>query len=179
MNHSISIMSPEVMTIHEAGRKILDQINNGVWATYEEKMEFIRSVFGSLGKNCILYEPISFIAGQNLFLGDEVFVNMNVTFLDAEPIRIGDHTMIAPGCVITAAGHPVSAKERRNFTTTAAPITIGHDCWIGANTTILPGVTIGDNVIIGANSVVNKDIPSNSIYAGAPARFIRKLRNDV
>ena len=86
--------------------------------------------------------------------------------------------MIAPGCVITSAGHPVSAKDRRNFTTIAAPITIGHDVWIGANSTILPGVTIGDNVVVGANSVVNKDVLSNCIVAGAPARFIRKIRND-
>ena len=45
----------------------------------------------------------------------------------------------------------------------SAPIHIGRDCWIGANTVILRGVTIGDNVVIGANCLIYQDIPSNSI----------------
>ncbi|CDT94444.1 DapH/DapD/GlmU-related protein [Vibrio coralliirubri] len=49
----------------------------------------------------------------------------------------------------------------------------GEGVWIGANTVILPGVTIGSNVAIGANSVVTKDIPSNTVYGGVPAKFIK------
>ena len=179
MMKPFSLLSPKVMGLHDACRKVLAKINDGVWLSDEERTEYLRSVFGAIGDNCILYEPLSFVVGKNLFLGNQVFVNMNVTFLDAEPIRIGDHTMIAPGCVITSAGHAISPKERRDLTTNAAPVTIGQDCWIGANSTILPGVTIGDNVIVGANSVVNKDIPSNCVVAGAPARFIRKIVNDL
>lgn len=179
MKNTFSLLSPKVMELHDSCKKVLDRINYGVWESSEEKMEYLRSVFGAIGEDCVLYEPLSFVVGRNLFLGNQVFVNMNVTFLDAEPIRIGDHTMIAPGCVITSAGHAISPKERRNLSTNAAPVTIGQDCWIGANTTILPGVTIGDNVIVGANSVVNKDIPSNCVAAGAPVRFIRKIRNDI
>ena len=54
-------------------------------------------------------------------------------------------------------------------------IVIGNNVWIGDKTTILGGLTIGDNVIIGANSVVNHDIPSNSIAVGAPAKIIKQL----
>ena len=50
------------------------------------------------------------------------------------------------------------------------PITIGDYCWLGANVTVLPGVTIGNRCIIGAGSVVTKDVPDDSIYAGNPAR---------
>ena len=46
---------------------------------------------------------------------------------------------------------------------------------MGANSIILGGVAIGDNVMIGAGSVVTKDIPSNSVYAGDPAKFIRRI----
>ncbi|MGU3238948.1 DapH/DapD/GlmU-related protein [Photobacterium damselae] len=52
---------------------------------------------------------------------------------------------------------------------------IGNDVWIGGNASILPGVTIGDRVVIGAGSVVNKDIPSDSIAVGNPCRVIKKL----
>ena len=55
------------------------------------------------------------------------------------------------------------------------PVTIGDDVWIGANCTILPGVTIGDNVVIAARAVVTKDVPSDRLVAGVPARVIREL----
>ena len=51
-------------------------------------------------------------------------------------------------------------------------VSIGNRVFIGHNTTVLCGVTIGDDVVIGAYSLVNKDIPSNSVYAGNPAKYI-------
>ena len=53
-------------------------------------------------------------------------------------------------------------------------VTIGDNCWIGGSTTILPGVTIGNNVTIGAGSVVVKDIPSDCVAVGNPAKVIKK-----
>lgn len=55
------------------------------------------------------------------------------------------------------------------------PIKIGNNVFIGNNAIILPGVTIGDNVIIGAGAVVTRDIPSDSVAAGVPARVIKSL----
>lgn len=55
------------------------------------------------------------------------------------------------------------------------PITLGDNVYIGSNAIILPGVKIGDNVIIGAGSVVTKDIPSNEVWAGVPAKRIRSI----
>lgn len=53
------------------------------------------------------------------------------------------------------------------------PITVGSNVFIGYGTIILPGVTIGNNVVIGAGSIVSRDIPSNSVAVGAPARVIK------
>lgn len=55
------------------------------------------------------------------------------------------------------------------------PIKVGNNVFIGANSTILPGVVVGDNVIIAAGSVVSKDIPSNIIVGGVPAKFISTI----
>ena len=57
----------------------------------------------------------------------------------------------------------------------AKPVTIGNDCWFGANVVVCPGVTIGDNCVIGAGSVVTKDIPSNSVAVGNPCRVQRTI----
>ena len=53
-------------------------------------------------------------------------------------------------------------------------ITIGEDCWIGSNVTILKGVKICNNSVVGANSLVSKSIPPDEIWAGNPAKFIKK-----
>jgi maltose O-acetyltransferase len=53
-------------------------------------------------------------------------------------------------------------------------VSIGSDCWICGNATILPGVTIGNHVIIAAGAVVTKDIPDNVVAGGVPAKIIRQ-----
>lgn len=63
---------------------------------------------------------------------------------------------------------PVSAQHPRN-----TAVTIGHDVWIGANSTILSGLNLGTGSVVGAGSVVTKDVPPYAIVAGAPARIIR------
>ena len=55
------------------------------------------------------------------------------------------------------------------------PIKIGNNVFIGYGAIIMPGVVIGDNVVIGAKSLVSRDIPSNSIAVGIPARVIKSL----
>lgn len=64
-----------------------------------------------------------------------------------------------------------SKNEKKRFKF-LKPITIGSNCFIGARSFILPGTTIGDNVIIGAASVVKGSIPSNTVWAGNPAKMI-------
>lgn len=56
---------------------------------------------------------------------------------------------------------------------TAAPITIGNNCWIGSNVTILAGAEIGDNVVVGANTVICKKIPANTIVTGSNTLSVR------
>eukprot|EP00009_Paramoeba_aestuarina_P017733 CAMPEP_0201539554 /NCGR_PEP_ID=MMETSP0161_2-20130828/70467_1 /ASSEMBLY_ACC=CAM_ASM_000251 /TAXON_ID=180227 /ORGANISM="Neoparamoeba aestuarina, Strain SoJaBio B1-5/56/2" /LENGTH=62 /DNA_ID=CAMNT_0047946961 /DNA_START=592 /DNA_END=780 /DNA_ORIENTATION=+ len=58
----------------------------------------------------------------------------------------------------------------------AKRITIGDDVWIGGGSIVLPGVTIGDRVVIAAGSVVSKDVPSDVVVAGCPARVIKQIK---
>ncbi|WP_345790390.1 DapH/DapD/GlmU-related protein [Aromatoleum aromaticum] len=76
---------------------------------------------------------------------------------------------------ICTATHPISAAERRTGLESAKPITIGSDVWVGGGAIICPGVNIGDRAVIGAGSVVTRDIPSDVVAAGNPARIIRAL----
>lgn len=110
--------------------------------------------------------------GFNIHLGKDVLINYNCTFIDTASITIGDHTKIGPDCHLVTAVHPKDPVERRTHIVRGEPIKVGDDCWLGANVTVLPGVTIGDRCIIGAGSVVTKDVPDDSIYAGDPAHPI-------
>jgi len=74
--------------------------------------------------------------------------------------------------------HPLDHEARRVHNRSmilTAPIIIGDDVFIGANTIILKGITIGNRAIIGAGSVVTKNIPDDEIWAGNPAKYIRKI----
>lgn len=84
-------------------------------------------------------------------------------------ITIGDNVTLAPRVHILA--HDASTKLHLDYTKIGR-VNIGNNVFIGAESVVLPNVDIGDNVIIGANSTVTKDIPSNCVYAGNPARFI-------
>lgn len=79
-------------------------------------------------------------------------------------IHIGNNTWILNGAFVMAHDHCRSLR---------ADTYIGHDCVIGVNAIIMPGVHIGDEVIIGSGAIVTKDIPSNSIAAGNPAKVIK------
>jgi acetyltransferase-like isoleucine patch superfamily enzyme len=54
-------------------------------------------------------------------------------------------------------------------------IVINEGAWIGGNVTILPGVIIGEHAVVGAGSVVNKDVPEYTLFAGVPAKLIKKI----
>lgn len=84
-------------------------------------------------------------------------------------IEIGEDCIISTDVLIMA--HDASPALTNGYTKMGR-VSIGNHVFIGHGSTVLCGVTIGDNVIIGANSLINRDIPSNTVYAGNPARYI-------
>ena len=96
--------------------------------------------------------------------------------LDGGMITIGSNTQIGPNCQFLTPNHPIDYMERRKPIEQCSPITIGEDCWLGGGVTVCLGVTIGDRCIIGAGSVVVKDIPSDSMAVGNPAKVIKNLK---
>ena len=60
----------------------------------------------------------------------------------------------------------------------ALPITVGDNCWFGANVSVMPGVTIGSGCVIAAGSVVTEDVPDDSMVAGVPAVVKKKIEQN-
>ncbi|UZR93203.1 acyltransferase [Chondrinema litorale] len=93
-------------------------------------------------------------------------------------VEIGNDVMMGANSFISDTDfHPIEPKNRRfsRENVKAKPVIIEDNVFIGMNSVILKGVTIGKNSIIAANSTVVKDIPSNEIWGGAPAKFLRKI----
>ncbi len=98
-------------------------------------------------------------------------------------IEIGDNVTLAPGVHILA--HDASTKKYLGYTKIGEVI-IGNNVFIGAKSIILPGIKIGDNSIIGAGSIVTKNVASNTVVAGNPARqicttneYITKMKSKI
>lgn len=89
-----------------------------------------------------------------------------------KPIVLGDDCGIGGLSQLFTHGSYLSKLE--GYPVAFAPITIGNNVWIPWDVFILPGVTIGNNVVIGAGSIINKDIPSNCIAAGNPAKVVKE-----
>ena len=127
-----------------------------------------------------LYKPctIAVLKGAELSIGDNSGFS-GVSIYCTNKIVIGNNCNIGGNTSIWDTDfHPLNYLERRVTIKGAKtlPIKISDDVFIGANCIILKGVTIGGRVIIGAGSVVTKNIPADEIWAGNPAKFIRKVK---
>ncbi len=110
----------------------------------------------------------------SISLGNYILISPGTSIRSAESIDIGDSTMIASDVVITDSDwHDI--YDRTDYVATPKPVKIHKNVWIGERSIILKGTQIGENSIIGAGSVVHGDIPPNSIYAGNPAKEVKKL----
>lgn len=106
--------------------------------------------------------------GKNVSIVDDFFFDRAHCYL----ISIGDNTIIAPGVKLIA--HDASTMRYLGYTK-FGKIDIKENCFIGHSSTILCDVTIGPNSIVGAGSIVTKDVPPNTVAAGAPAKVVCTL----
>ena len=106
--------------------------------------------------------------GDNFYYREGAYIDPSHCFL----ISIGNNSGFSSN--VTVLAHDSSPFLYTGYTK-IGQVHIGDKVFIGANVTILPGVTIGDNVVIGAGSVISRDIPSNEVWAGNPARRLCSL----
>ena len=139
------------------------------------KQSLLRMMGAKFGKGVIIYPGVWISPGRNLIVGDDVNIANDVIITTPGGVIIGDRTLIGYRTQIISSNHtippigepfPVSGDDHKK-------VTIENDVWIGANCIICPGVKIGEGSVVSAGSVVTKDVPSNAICSGNPARTIR------
>ncbi len=167
-------------------RELTREYYNSNYKDVEERRVILKELLGSVGENVAIDTPFYCDYGKNIFIGNDVIININCTFVDNKPIHIGNQVLIASNVQIYTSAHPTSVEERlvqgwkekgtTFFRTYALSVEIQDHVWIGGGSIILPGVTIGENSVIGAGSVVNRSIPANCVAVGNPCRVIRHLK---
>ncbi len=154
-------------------QKITSEINGG-YHTAEELRELFSRLIGKEVDDAFgLFPPFYTDFGKNITLGKHVFINSGCCFQDQGGIEIGDDCLIGHQVVLATLNHDLTPENRGSML--PAPIKIGKNVWIGAHATLLPGVTVGDNAVIAAGAVVSKDVPSNAVVGGVPAKIMKTL----
>ncbi|WP_434694739.1 sugar O-acetyltransferase [Pseudomonas sp. Z1-14] len=177
--HSPSL---ELTRLHIRAKALQYAFNNTSPLALKEQQALLKKLLRKLGENSWIEPSFHCDYGIHIDIGDDVFINMNCTFLDGHRIVIGDRVYLSPNVQLMTTTHPVHPRQRSvrvdgqlKCVLRAAPITVGNDVWIGAGTTLLGGVEIGDDSVIGAGSVVSRSIPAGVVAAGNPCRIIRSV----
>lgn len=166
---------PELAGERHAAQRLLARYNATDPGDAAGRLELLRQLLGAVGEGVDIQPRFHCDYGYNIRLGRNCFINYNCVFLDCAEIAIGDDLQMAPAVQLYTAYHPLDRATRVAGWEGAKPIRIGSGVWIGGGAIVLPGVSIGDGAVIGAGSVVTRDVPSDSVAIGNPARVVRAL----
>lgn len=138
---------------------------------------YLKMFLGHLGKDAFISRNVDIRKPKNIFIGDYSVINKRV-LLDGRGgiLTIEDNVDIAQESNIWTLTHDINDAFHSAI---GFPTKICSHSWIGARSTILPGVTIERGAVVGTNSVVTKDVESKNIMAGIPAKVIGKRNNEL
>ena len=156
--------------------KITMKINNEYHTLEEIREMFSELTIQPVNDTLRLIPPFNTDCGKNIHIGENVFINAGCKMQDQGGIYIGDDCLIGHNAVFATLNHEMNPEHRGNLH--PQPIRLGNNVWIGSNVTILQGVTIGDGAVVAAGAVVTRDVPENTVVAGVPAKFIKKIETE-
>jgi acetyltransferase-like isoleucine patch superfamily enzyme len=171
----VKLNDPEFFKVDEIVNRtlsLLPALNASTSA--DEIREKLSEIIGTkLDHSTAIFAPFHTNFGRHITIGKRVFINHACSFLDMGGIILEDDVLIGPRVNLITENHPLDPVERRGML--CKPILIKRNAWIGAGATILPGVTVGENSVVAAGAVVSKDVPSNTVVGGIPAKKIKTI----
>ena len=137
------------------------------------KVALLRAFGAKIGKGLVIKNNVIIKSPWNLVIGDDCWLGENCWIDNLDKVVIGSNVCISQGALLLTGNHDytISSMPYRN-----APIKIEDGAWIGAKTTVCPGVTVHRNAILTVGSVTTKNMEENSIYQGNPAVKIRERK---
>ncbi len=156
--------------------RITHKINNEFHTPDEIQELFAKLTNTELNETLNVIPPFNTDFGKNIHIGQRVFINSGCKMQDQGGIYIGDDVLIGHNACLLTLNHEMDPENRADMH--PKPIHIEDKAWLGSNVTVLPGVTIGEGAIVAAGAVVTKDVESNTIVGGVPAKIIKRISDD-
>ena len=132
---------PDTLNQIAYARALTRDYNLSNYGDTQKRTEILRKLLGGIGENVAIDTPFHCNHGNNIFLGSNVIIGMNCTFVDDRPIVIGSQVLIASHVQFYTASHPILPQERLDplwrekgttfFRTYAQPIKVEDGAWIG------------------------------------------------
>ena len=138
----------------------------------EEWFSLMKELFyNQIGENSVVNGQLTVVLPKNVTIGKGVTVMNGALMMAAGGITIEDKVLIAANVKLISNNHDPYERD----VLICKPILIKEGAWVGAASTILPGVTVGKYAIVGSDSVVTKDVPDYAVVVGNPAKVIKYL----
>ncbi|MDO4181548.1 MAG: putative colanic acid biosynthesis acetyltransferase [Bacteroidales bacterium] len=135
------------------------------------KVRLLRMFGAQIGKGVVIKPSVNIKYPWNLSIGDYTWIGENVWIDNLVQVTIGSNACISQGAMLLCGNHNY---KKATFDLIVKPITIEDGAWIGAQSTVCPGVTAHTHSVLSVGSVALKDLDAFSIYRGNPAEFIKK-----
>ena len=159
--------------------RITDTLLRSEFLPVSIRMKAMRLIGYDVSSNSCLWAG-AVLRSKNLSIGSQVFINVGFFYDGYERLRIDDNVRVGQYVRVITATHEIGPPHQRALVeVTGKPVTIGFGSWVGCGVIILPGVNIASGCIIAAGAVVTKSTEPDGIYAGIPARLVRKLSDAV
>jgi len=140
------------------------------WLPFSIFKVFILRIFGAkIGKSVVIKPSINIKYPWKLSLGNHVWIGENVWIDNLDNVVIGNNVCISQGVFLLCGNHNY---KKDSFDLITKPIIVEDGVWIGAKSTVLPGVTAKSHSILSAGSVTSKNLEPYSIYRGNPAEKV-------
>lgn len=134
------------------------------------KVMLLRLFGATIKKNAIVYSSAKIYNPRKLMMEEGSVIGDNVDCYNVDLVHLGKNAIVSQKAYLCTASHNVYDNTFKLIT---AEIHIGENSWVAADSFIAMGVCIGDNAVVGARSSVFKNVASNTIVGGNPAKFIK------
>ena len=144
------------------------------------KVFLLRRCGASVGRNVRINSSAVFSGTGSLAIGDDVWVGPKcfISPVGVSGIRIGNHVDLGPQVMILTGTHRIEPEgEHIGGAGTSASVSVGNGCWLGARSTLLPGVALADKTVVAAGAVVTASVTeTKTLVAGVPARVKKRFK---
>lgn len=153
------------------GKRLWQTLHMYLTLNVHKRTKYLKEnhVFAKMGENCSIMDRKIPLYSNLIKLGNNVHIASKVDFITHDITHVMLNGRLGE---IKNSGNGLEIAKYHTIKEKIGCIEVGDNVFIGSNTTILQNVKIGSNVIIGAGTLVNKDIPDNSVVGGVPAKVI-------